>query len=149
MEDLSKLLTEYYDEINLIPNDSRETEQVYARSAMMVSMRKYMTLMQIGRIFDKNHATIHHAVKNHEINHDWSELYRFYFSTATQMLLDCPIENIRSDNRLQAQFTRQKMRIVELEYEVQKLTLKCQELRDNCSILRKQNKNFKELINAD
>ncbi len=149
MEDLSKILKEYYDEINLIPNDSRETEQVYARSAMMVSMRKYMTLMQIGRIFDKNHATIHHAVKNHEINHDWSELYRFYFSTATQMLLDCPIENIQSDNRLQAQFTRQKMRIVELEYEVQKLTLKCQELRDNCSILRKQNKNFKELINAD
>tara|TARA_B100001059_G_scaffold77361_1_gene75038 strand:- start:9044 stop:9493 length:450 start_codon:yes stop_codon:yes gene_type:complete len=149
MEDLSKVLTEYYDEINLIPNDSRETEQVYARSAMMVSMRKYMTLMQIGRIFDKNHATIHHAVKNHEINHDWSELYRFYFSTATQMLLDCPIENIRSDNRLQAQFTRQKMRIVELEYEVQKLTLKCQELRDNCSILQKQNKNFKQLINAD
>jgi hypothetical protein len=149
MEDLSKILKEYYDEINLIPNDSRETEQVYARSAMMVSMRKYMTLMQIGRIFDKNHATIHHAVKNHEINHDWSELYRFYFSTATQMLLDCPIENIQSDNRLQAQFTRQKMRIVELEYEVQKLTLKCQELRDNCSILRKQNKNFKELINAN
>jgi hypothetical protein len=149
MEDLSKILKEYYDEINLIPNDSRETEQVYAISAMMVSMRKYMTLMQIGRIFDKNHATIHHAVKNHEINHDWSELYRFYFSTATQMLLDCPIENIQSDNRLQAQFTRQKMRIVELEYEVQKLTLKCQELRDNCSILRKQNKNFKELINAN
>ena len=149
MEDLSILLKDYYDEINLIPNDSRETEQVYARSAMMVSMRKYMTLMQIGRIFDKNHATIHHAVKNHEINHDWSELYRFYFSTATQMLLDCPIENIQSDNRLQAQFTRQKMRIVELEYEVQKLTLKCQELRDNCSILRKQNKNFKQLINAD
>jgi len=149
MEDLSKILKEYYDEINLIPNNSRETEQVYARSAMMVSMRKYMTLMQIGRIFDKNHATIHHAVKNHEINHNWSELYRFYFSTATQMLLDCPIENIQSDNRLQAQFTRQKMRIVELEYEVQKLTLKCQELNDNCSILRKQNKNFKELINAD
>ena len=149
MEDLSKILKEYYDEINLIPNNTRETEQVYARSAMMVSMRKYMTLMQIGRIFDKNHATIHHAVKNHEINHDWSELYRFYFSTATQMLLDCPIENIQSDNRLQAQFTRQKMRIVELEYEVQKLTLRCQELSDNCSILRKQNKNFKELINAD
>ena len=149
MEDLSKILKEYYDEINLIPNNSRETEQVYARSAMMVSMRKYMTLMQIGRIFDKNHATIHHAVKNHEINHDWSELYRFYFSTATQMLLDCPIENIQSDNRLQAQFTRQKMRIVELEYEVQKLTLRCQELSDNCSILRKQNKNFKELINAN
>ena len=149
MEDLSKILKEYYEEICLIPNNTRETEQVYARSAMMVSMRKYMTLMQIGRIFDKNHATIHHAVKNHEINHDWSELYRFYFSTATQMLLDCPIENIQSDNRLQAQFTRQKMRIVELEYEVQKLTLRCQELSYNCSILRKQNKNFKELINAD
>ena len=149
MEDLSTLMRDYYDEICIIPNNTRETEQVFARSSMMVAMRKYMTLMQIGRIFDKNHATIHHAVKNHEMNHDWSELYRYYYSTAVQMLLDCPIENIKSDNRLQAQFTRQKMRIVELEYEVQKLTLKCQELNDNCSILRKQNKNFKQLIDAN
>ena len=146
MEDLSRVLKEYFEDISLIPNNTRQLEQVYARSAMMVAMRKYMTLMQIGRLFGKNHATIHHAVKNHDTNHEWSELYRFYYSTATQKLLDCSIDKIQSDNRLQAQFTRQKMRIIELEYEVQTLTLKCQELNDNCSILQKLNK---QLPNAD
>tara|TARA_R110000782_G_scaffold79933_1_gene158469 strand:+ start:204 stop:653 length:450 start_codon:yes stop_codon:yes gene_type:complete len=149
MEDLSKVLKEYYQEIRIIPNNTRQTDQVFARSAMMVAMRKYMTLHQIGRIFGKNHATIHHAVKNHENNSNWSEMYRFYHANAKQMLLDCPIKSIQSDNRLQAQFTRQKMRIVELEYEVQKLTMECGELSDNCSILRKQNKTYRELIDAD
>ena len=58
MEDLSKVLKEYYQEIRIIPNNTRQTDQVFARSAMMVAMRKYMTLHQIGRIFGKNHATL-------------------------------------------------------------------------------------------
>ena len=146
MEDLSKVLKEYYETIGIIPKNTRELDQVYARSAMMVAMRKYMTLHQIGRIFGKNHATIHHAVKNHEQNHNWSEMYRYYHSIANDILLECPIKSIQSDNKLQAQFTRQKMRIVELEYEVEKLTHKCQELSENCSILQKLNK---QLQNAD
>ena len=146
MEDLSIVLKEYYEKIVIIPRNTRELDQVYARSAMMVAMRKYMTLHQIGRIFGKNHATIHHAVKNHEQNHNWSEMYRYYHSIANDILLECPIKSIQSDNKLQAQFTRQKMRIVELEYEVEKLTYKCQELSENCSILQKLNK---QLQNAD
>ena len=50
MEDLSRVLKEYFEDISLIPNNTRQLEQVYARSAMMVAMRKYMTLMQIGRL---------------------------------------------------------------------------------------------------
>ena len=134
MEDLSIVLKEYYETIGIIPRNTRELDQVYAR------------LHQIGRIFGKNHATIHHAVKNHEQNHNWSEMYRYYHSIANDILLECPIKSIQSDNKLQAQFTRQKMRIVELEYEVEKLTHKCQELSENCSILQKLNK---QLQNAD
>ena len=146
MEDVSIVLKEYYETIGIIPRNTRELDQVDARSAMMVAMRKYMTLHQIGRIFGKNHATIHHAVKNHEQNHNWSEMYRYYHSIANDILLECPIKSIQSDNKLQAQFTRQKMRIVELEYGVEKLTHKCQELSENCSILQKLNK---QLQNAD
>lgn len=146
MEDLSQVLETYYEEIGVIPNNTRQTDQVFARSAMMVSMRKYMTLHQIGRIFGKNHATIHHAVKNHQVNYDWSEMYRFFYATANQLLLDSPIKSIQSDNRLQAQFTRQKMRIVELEHEVQKLTNEVDKLRGDCSILQKYKKLYNQSI---
>jgi hypothetical protein len=146
MEDLSILLKTYYEEIGVIPNNTRQVDQVFARSAMMVAMRKYMTLKQIGRIFGKDHSSVCHAKKKHEENFDWSEMYRFYYSIAKQILLECPIKSIQNDNKLQAQFTRQKMRIVELEHEVNKLTQKCEELVANYTILQKQNK---ELRNAD
>ena len=55
MEELTTLLRAYYEEIGIVPNGTRQEDQVFARSAMMVAMRKYMTLMQIGRIFGKDH----------------------------------------------------------------------------------------------
>lgn len=140
MEDLSIVLKEYYNEIGVIPNNTRQIDQVFARSAMMVAMRKYMTLKQIGRIFGKDHSSVCHAEKKHKENFDWSEMYRFYHATAQQILLECPIKSIQSDNKLQAQFTRQKMRIVELEYEVHKLTEKLQNISENYAILEKHNK---------
>jgi len=146
MEDLSKVIEAYFDEIGVIPNGTRQLDQVYARSAMMVSMRKYMTLMHIGRIFGKNHATIHHAVKNHEVNHNWSALYRFFYDTAQKILIESPVQKFENGNRLQAQFTRQKMRIIELEHEVSKLKHECVQLNDNIGILQKYKKLYNELI---
>ena len=73
MDELGLVLKAYYQEINVIPNGSRTLDQVFARSAMMVAMRKYMSLHQVGKVFGKNHATIHHAGRKHEENMDWSE----------------------------------------------------------------------------
>ena len=135
MEDLSIVLNSYYQEIGVIPKGTREIDQVYARSAMMVALREYMTLIQIGRIFGKNHATIHHAVKNHENNFNWSKMYRFYFETAKDVLVNNPDIKIQNDNKLMAQFTRQKMRITELEFKSSQLQTENESLRKKIAIL--------------
>lgn len=140
MEELAQLLEEYYETIGVIPNNTRQEDQVFARSAMMVAMRQYMTLHQIGRIFARNHASVHHAVKNHETNHNWSSMYRFFYETAKQMLVDNPSKEIRSHNKLAAEMTRKRMYIVELEHEVNKLNAQIKELVDKCRILEETNK---------
>tara|TARA_R110002153_G_scaffold125662_1_gene272780 strand:+ start:245 stop:688 length:444 start_codon:yes stop_codon:yes gene_type:complete len=141
MEELTSLLGLYYEEIGIVPNGTRQDDQVFARSAMMVAMRKYMTLMQIGRIFGKDHSTAHHANKKHEENYNWSEMYRFFYKTAQQMLVDNPSHEVRSANKLTAIMTRQKMYITELEHEVNNLNKRCGELVDKCRTLEKNNKN--------
>ena len=44
-------------------------------------------------------------------------MYRFYYQTAKDILVDKPSLEIQKDNTLMAQFTRQRMRIMELEGE--------------------------------
>ena len=144
MEDLSPMLSEYYETIGVIPNNTRQEDQVFARSAMMVVMRDYMTLMQIGRIFDRNHASVLHAIRNHEDNYNWSKMYQFFYATAKEIWNSNPTKDIQSRNKLVATLTRYKMRIQELEAEVDKLKNNNKELFENCRILQKENKNLSQ-----
>jgi DNA-binding transcriptional MerR regulator len=144
MEDLSPVLSEYYETIGVIPNNTRQEDQVFARSAMMVVMRDYMTLMQIGRIFDRNHASVLHAIRNHEDNYNWSKMYQFFYATAKEVWNSNPTKDIQSRNKLVATLTRHKMRIQELEAEVDKLKNNNKELFENCRILQKENKNLSQ-----
>ena len=50
MDELGQVLKAYYNEIGVIPDGSRRLNQVFARSAMMVAMRKYMSLHQVGKV---------------------------------------------------------------------------------------------------
>ena len=144
MEDLSPVLSEYYETIGVIPNNTRQEDQVFARSAMMVVMRNHMTLMQIGRIFDRNHASVLHAIRNHEDNYNWSKMYQFFYATAKEVWNSNPTKDIQSRNKLVATLTRHKMRIQELEAEVDKLKNNNKELFENCRILQKENKNLSQ-----
>jgi len=144
MEDLSPVLSEYYETIGVIPNNTRQEDQVFARSAMMVVMRDYMTLMQIGRIFDRNHASVLHAIRNHEDNYNWSKMYQFFYATAKEVWNSNPTKDIQSRNKLVATLTRHKMRIQELEAEVDKLKNNNKELFENYRILQKENKNLSQ-----
>lgn len=144
MEDLSPVLSEYYETIGVIPNNTRQEDQVFARSAMMVVMRDYMTLMQIGRIFDRNHASVLHAIRNHEDNYNWSKMYQFFYATAKEVWNSNPTKDIQSRNKLVATLTRHKMKIQELEAEVDKLKNNNKELFENCRILQKENKNLSQ-----
>ncbi len=144
MEDLSYMLEEYYDSIGVIPKNNREVDQVMARSALMVALRPYMTTTQIGRMFDRNHATVVHAVRNHEVNLGWSEMYESFFETAQQIVINNPTKSIRRDSRLTAILTRHKMHITELKAENEELTKKVSELLESICILEKENKNLSQ-----
>lgn len=144
MEDLSPILTEYYELIGVIPNNTRQEDQVFARSAMMVVMRNHMTLMQIGRIFDRNHASVLHAIRNHEDNHNWSKMYQHFYEVAQDVWNSNPTKDIKARNKLIATLTRHKMRIQELEAEVNNLKNRTIELLENNRILQEENKNLNQ-----
>lgn len=144
MEDLSPVLSEYYECIGVIPNNTRQEDQVFARSAMMVVMRNHMTLMQIGRIFDRNHASVLHAINNHEDNYNWSKMYQHFYEVAQDVWNNNPTKDIKARNKLVATLTRHKMRIQELEAEVNNLKNKTIELLENNRTLQKENKNLSQ-----
>lgn len=144
MEDLSPILTEYYELIGVIPNNTRQEDQVFARSAMMVVMRNHMTLMQIGRIFDRNHASVLHAIRNHEDNYNWSKMYQHFYEVAQDVWNSNPTKDIKARNKLIATLTRHKMRIQELEAEVNNLKNRTIDLLENNRILQEENKNLSQ-----
>jgi len=144
MEDLSPVLSEYYECIGVIPNNTRQEDQVFARSAMMVVMRNHMTLMQIGRIFDRNHASVLHAINNHEDNYNWSKMYQHFYEIAQDVWNNNPTKDIKARNKLVATLTRHKMRIQELEAEVNNLKNKTIDLLETNRILEKENKNLSQ-----
>ena len=144
MEDLSPVLSEYYELIGVIPNNTRQEDQVFARSAMMVVMRNHMTLMQIGRIFDRNHASVLHALRNHEDNFNWSKMYQHFYEVAQDVWNNNPTKDIKARNKLVATLTRHKMRIQELEAEVNNLKNKTIDLLENNRILQQENKNLNQ-----
>ena len=144
MEDLSPVLSEYYETIGVIPNNTRQEDQVFARSAMMVVMRNHMTLMQIGRIFDRNHASVLHAIRNHEDNYNWSKMYQHFYEVAQDVWNSNPTKDIKARNKLAATLTRHKMRIHELEAEVNNLKNRTIELLENNRILQEENKNLSQ-----
>ena len=144
MEDLSPVLSEYYETIGVIPNNTRQEDQVFARSAMMVVMRNQMTLMQIGRIFERNHATVLHAINNHEDNYNWSKMYQHFYEVAQDVWNSNPTKDIKARNKLVATLTRHKMRIQELEAEVNNLKNRTIDLLENNRILQEENKNLSQ-----
>ncbi len=123
-----------------MPNDTRQEDQVFARYAMMVVLRERMTLHQIGRIFGKNHATIHHAVKHHENNHNWSAMYRSFHEAAKQIIYDNPISGFQLENKVQAELSRYKLLSYQLSKQIESINKECEELKEKNAILQKTEK---------
>lgn len=64
---LQELLGIYFEELNVIDDGSRKRSIVEARMAFAFSFRNYFTLSDLGRVLKKNHATILHYFKMHEV----------------------------------------------------------------------------------
>ena len=61
-----------------IPLKSRKREYVIHRHSFLVAMRKYptMSLDAIGTVLGKDHATVIHACKQHEMNYKFDRDYK-------------------------------------------------------------------------
>jgi hypothetical protein len=66
----------YVKEHNILPN--RQRDNVIHRQAFMHISRNnmHLTTTMIGRVCDRDHATVLHACKKHEVNYRWDGLYR-------------------------------------------------------------------------
>ncbi len=110
---------------------NRERKNVVARFAFMVSARRAFTTSAIGKVMDKNHATVIHATKAHEMNHKFDEDYRKMFEVTEAMIdglihsdeylsqshrIDTVLENIK----LRTLVHKKTQDIIELESKLQK-----------------------------
>lgn len=68
MESDKMVIDEYYNLLGIVQNNSRKREQVQARAAMMVALKKFKTCSAVGRLFGMDHATVVHHCKNHAGN---------------------------------------------------------------------------------
>lgn len=75
----------YAEMVDIRPN--RERRNVVARFAFMVSARRAYTTQAIGQVVDKNHATVIHATKCHEMNFRYDAEYRKMFEV-TEAIID-------------------------------------------------------------
>jgi hypothetical protein len=82
---IESMLDEYYTALGLERDNSRHREQVQARAAMMVALKKYMTASASGRVFGLDHATALHHGKKHEANMKYWDGYAHKFKLARRM----------------------------------------------------------------
>lgn len=71
----------YFQELNILDDGSRKRPIVEARMAFSYAFRNYFTLSDIGRAFNKDHATILHYNKVHETL-TGEKRYDRYYKTA-------------------------------------------------------------------
>ena len=84
-----------------------------ARFAFMVAAREIYNTLQIARVMDKNHATVIHAWKQHEMNLKYDRQYLQYYNQSVDIInkihkeeLESPeytlrIQNAKLQERLQ------------------------------------------------
>jgi len=81
-ESAKRLVDDYYRVIGVTPEKGRRRPQVAARAAMMVAMRKYLSLSVIGSLFDAHHTTVIHHSNKHDANMRWLDDYKSYYDAA-------------------------------------------------------------------
>lgn len=70
----------------------KETQVVWARAAISVELRKLDTsYCHIGKIFNRNHATVIYAVKKHPDNMIYDKEYRELFNTFEGLVIKANI----------------------------------------------------------
>ena len=79
-----------------VPNKSRKIEHVQSRMAISNAVRPYATLKNIGLLFDKDHSSIHHYIKEHEAMMKAYPNYQLKFNIAMEVVRELRVCSIYS-----------------------------------------------------
>jgi len=98
-------LQEEYDNYVILNkiHKNREHRNVMARFAFMVAAGEIYSTLQIARVMDKNHATVIHAWKQHEMNVRYDRQYLQYYNQSCAI-----ISKIRKDEEESPEMTLRK-----------------------------------------
>lgn len=98
-------LQEEYDNYVILNkiHKNREHRNVMARFAFMVAAREIYNTLQIARVMGKNHATVIHAWKQHEMNVRYDRQYLQYYNQSCAI-----ISKIRKDEEESPEMTLRK-----------------------------------------
>lgn len=147
-----KVLQELWNEIYVVNSltDTRERHNIRYRQATMTAMRIHgnLPLSTIGKIFNKNHATIINAVRNHKSDIEYDKIYKqIYFSIerlVKDALDDYNLRVIEIDSKLDKEMNYASVvkvyrnHITELEKENLALKIEAEEATNKYNNLIKQ-----------
>lgn len=92
--------------------NSRQRRNVRFRHATMTAMRTHggLSLNDVGKIFEKDHATVLHAMKLHEMNYRYDREYKAVYMDVEKMVKDTLDEYELRD------FTLPELSSIEMNY---------------------------------
>lgn len=136
--------------------NNRVRRNVRYRSATMVAMREHgnLSLQDIGRIFDKDHATVIHSQKKHEIDFSYDREYRAIYKAVEEHVIkaldaynlrdfNLPTPNTHDYNRDEV-IDQYKGKIAELENKVSELSYETAEAKKLQKFYQNQHEYLKE-----
>jgi hypothetical protein len=129
MKKLREARNEYLRElgIDFKAQNSRQRTHVFARSAFICASRGLFTTEVIGEVWKRNHSSVCHATKQHQINLKFSKEYSNYYEVAKKHLSKIHTPPVRKVALRDAQTLTQenrelKAQVKHLEYEVKHLS---------------------------
>lgn len=149
-----KVLKDLWMEIYLDNNltDTRERSNVRYRQAAMTAMRTYgnLSLAAVGRIFNKDHATVLNAMKRHKQDIQYDRLYKVIYNNIEKLVKDALDDyDLRNFNDIELNPDEMNYHSVVRVYRkhIAKLEHEVNSLKDDNAALRKRVKFHVEQFN--
>jgi len=81
--------------LGLEDKDTRKREYTLARGAFVNAYATKATLVELGYIIDRDHSTVVHAQKEHQVRLKYQD-YRWAYKVACEIRDEYPIENMEN-----------------------------------------------------
>jgi hypothetical protein len=120
--------------------ETRERRNVRFRHAFLVSarMNANLSLHAVARILNKDHATVIHAVKQHESNYVYDDVYRTVYNAISDSIISALAEYYVSKSEKSSQQLTNLSVDTQLKTENSNLTRRIKELKNEINVIKEQ-----------